>query len=235
MPRKKKPALTLAKDIDTLINYQAPEVPATRDSEAAYFGLSDTYWNGLSEQSRAVMRLVRPLPPGDSSTVHLGHLENWLSDQQQTAAQMGGTFDLNPDFQRGHVWTPEQQQRFIESFLRGVAPKELRFNCPAYDHHNRAGGDINPYDFVCVDGLQRLTALRHFLAGGVKVFGEIRAEDLRGTPFDPFRMTMYVTATIHSLNRRADLLKMYLDINNGGSAHTEAEIERVRALLAAAS
>lgn len=203
----------------------------TKSGEAAYFGLSGTYWNGLSDQSKRAMRLVRPLPSGESSTVHLAFLERWLKDQEDTAAKMGGKFDLCPDFQRGHVWTPEQQQRYIENLLRGIAPRELRFNSPVYDNQARAGGDINPYDFVCVDGLQRLTAVRCFLTGGFKVFDELYADDLRGTPFDPFRMTMYLTITIHSLNKRADLLRMYLDINNGGTAHTQEEIGRVHVLL----
>lgn len=199
--------------------------------EASYFGLSTTYWNSLSEKSKTAMRLVRPLPAGESSSVHFGHLEDWFKYQEETATKMGGAFNLCPDFQRGHVWTPEQQERYVESFLRGVAPKELRFNSPVYDGHNRAGGDMHPYDFVCIDGLQRLTAARDFLAGRVKVFGSLVADDLRETPFDPFRMTMYFTITIHSLNKREELLQMYLDINNGGSAHTKEELDRVRALL----
>jgi hypothetical protein len=199
--------------------------------EAAYFGLSDEYWDKLSTKSKRAMRLVRPLPAGESATVHLPYLERWLKDQEETATKMGGTFDLCPEFQRGHVWTLEQQQRYIENLLRGIAPRELRFNSPVYDGRSRAGGDMHPYDFVCIDGLQRLTAVRDFLAGNFTVFDALFADDLRETPFDPFRMTMYLTITIHSLNKRAELLRMYLDINNGGSAHTQAELDRVRSLL----
>lgn len=199
-------------------------------SEASRFGLSDTYWKGLSEKSRQMMRVVRPLPHGQSATVHLFHLERYLEEQEGAARQMGGTFDLCPDFQRGHVWRQDQKERYVENLLRGVAPREIRFNSPSYGN-GRPGGDIHPYDFVCVDGLQRITATRQFLAGDFPVFGDVFATDLAGTPFDPFRITMYLTVTVYSLNRRADLLQMYLDINNGGAAHTESEIERVKSLL----
>ena len=33
--------------------------------------------------------------------------------------QGGGTIDLDPDFQRPHVWTDAQQEAFIEHVLRG--------------------------------------------------------------------------------------------------------------------
>lgn len=202
------------------------------EAGADYFGYSEEYWAGLSEQSRRVLRLVRPLPPGTQVTVGFGYLEQWLAFQEETAVTAGGEFNLCPDFQRGHVWTLDQQARYVENVLRNVAPLELHFNSPAYDgRFSSESGGMHPYDFVCVDGLQRLTAVREFIAGKLKIFNTLVASDLRGTPFDPFRVSLRFTMTIHTLKYRADLLRMYLDINNGGSIHTEAELERVRALL----
>lgn len=41
--------------------------------------------------------------------------------------------DLNPDFQRGHVWTPSQQAAFVEFFLRGgKTARVLYFNNPQW-------------------------------------------------------------------------------------------------------
>lgn len=38
---------------------------------------------------------------------------------------------LNPDFQRGHVWTEKQQIAWLEFFLRGgKTGRILYFNCP---------------------------------------------------------------------------------------------------------
>lgn len=39
--------------------------------------------------------------------------------------------DLDPDFQRGHVWTPEQQSAYIEFRLRGgMTGHEVFMNNP---------------------------------------------------------------------------------------------------------
>ena len=39
---------------------------------------------------------------------------------------------LNPDFQRGHVWTEEQQEKYIEYVLKGgTSGKEIFFNNPS--------------------------------------------------------------------------------------------------------
>ena len=75
---------------------------------------------------------------------------------------------LNPPFQRGHVWTEEQQKAYIVYLLRGgPSGKDLYFNCPSW--HCKATTDYN--EFVCVDGLQRITAIRKFIQNKLKVFG----------------------------------------------------------------
>ena len=76
---------------------------------------------------------------------------------------------LNPDFQRGHIWTEEQQIAWLEFFLRGGRTgRILYFNCPSWQSYIKKG---EYDDFVCVDGLQRLTAIRRFMDGEIPVFG----------------------------------------------------------------
>lgn len=68
---------------------------------------------------------------------------------------------LNPDFQRGHVWTEDQQVKFLEFILRGgKTGRTLYFNDP-YWHSCRPKTGYS--DFVCVDGLQRITAIQKTL------------------------------------------------------------------------
>jgi hypothetical protein len=68
---------------------------------------------------------------------------------------------LNPDFQRGNVWTEDQQIKFVEFILKGGnTARVVYLNHPnwTYRHKN------NPYkEFVCVDGLQRITAMKRFI------------------------------------------------------------------------
>jgi len=155
---------------------------------------------------------------------------DWLADGS------GSPVELEPDFQRGHVWTPAQQVAFIENALRGVldqAAYAIRFNAPAWQAEPT--GDL-PATVQCVDGLQRLTAVRQFLAGDVRPFG-LHVDQLTGTPYrvagasNRFRFRVMV----YTFQWRADLLQHYLDLNAGGTPHSADEIARVRGLLNTAS
>ena len=87
----------------------------------------------------------------------------WLNDEIKEG------LNLCPDFQRGHVWTEEQQIAWLEFFLRGGnSGNVMYFNCPSW-HYPVKDGAYN--DYVCVDGLQRLTAICKFINNEIKVFG----------------------------------------------------------------
>lgn len=67
---------------------------------------------------------------------------------------------LESEFQRGHVWTKAQQIAYIEYFLKGgISGRDLYFNHPDWYHKSEG----NYHDYVCVDGLQRITAVRRFM------------------------------------------------------------------------
>lgn len=178
--------------------------------------------------------IVRPLATASYSVDYpwsgCERMLTWLADGS------GAPVELEPDFQRGHIWSPEQQRHFIENVFRGVVDQaglSLRFNAPGWE--TTPTGDL-PATVQCVDGLQRLTAVRRFLTGEVKPFGlPVEAFDrspfqVRG-PSNRFRFRVMV----YTFQKRADLLQCYLDLNAGGSPHTEAEIDRVRVLLRGAT
>lgn len=73
----------------------------------------------------------------------------------------------------------------------------------------------------------------HLKTGSVSL-GQVAA-DLRGSPFDPFRMSYRLQIGIYGFKSRAELLRFYLDLNFGGTAHAPQEIERVKGLLAQAA
>ncbi|MEG2289551.1 MAG: DUF262 domain-containing protein [Clostridium sp.] len=150
--------------------------------------------------------------------VHLGHTESTI---QSYIEDYG--LELNPDFQRGHVWTEQQQIAYVEFMLRGgKTSRVIYFNC----YNFRNGTATQP--IVCVDGLQRLTAIRKFLNNEIKVFGccidefEDKKEMLRG---------VYIKFNINELPTKKDVLKWYLQMNTGGTPHSKEEIDRVKSIL----
>lgn len=133
--------------------------------------------------------------------------------------------ELNPDFQRGHVWNEEQQIAYIEFLLRGgITAKVIYFNSPAFGGMSNKGNLDDT--ILCVDGLQRLTACLRFLKNEIKVFGYYFKE-FEGS----LRMMQGLKFNVNSLENREDVLKWYIQFNEGGTIHTKEEIDRVKELL----
>jgi len=127
-----------------------------------------------------------------------------------------------PDFQRGHVWTQEQQIKYCEFMLRGgCTNNEFLLNHPGWMHTFRG-------DFVLVDGLQRLTAIREMLEDKVPVFGVAFSsiEDNR-----KFKSEVNFKVNVNNLKTRKEVLNWYLELNSNGTPHTAEEITRVKELL----
>lgn len=151
-----------------------------------------------------------------------------IKDLAEDAISMGGKLVLNPDFQRGHVWSQDKQIGYIENLLRNIAPNILRFNCPHYFTDKTLQG-LNGGDILCVDGLQRMTAMKYFMDGKFKVFERYYAEDLKKTKFDLKRYTFKLE--IFDIPSKKELIRFYLDLNTGGVVHSDEEIERVSNMM----
>ncbi len=85
-----------------------------------------------------------------------------IRDERRTAMDVvrriqKDRFVMDPDFQRGFVWSPSKQSRLIESIL-------LRIPLPTFYVAEDKNGKL-----VVVDGRQRLTTLRRFFAGDLKL------------------------------------------------------------------
>lgn len=142
-----------------------------------------------------------------------------------------GMVELNPDFQRGHVWTAAQQIHYIENALRGIVSAPafvIQLNCPNWES-DKYSGDL-PHGFQCIDGLQRLTAVQKLMDGTIKPFG-LSMEDLEYSSFSLKGVTYRFRIEIFSFQSRAELLQHYIDLNAGGTPHSQEEIARVKQLL----
>ena len=131
---------------------------------------------------------------------------------------------LIPDFQRGHVWTTEQQIAYVEFLLRGgITGRVVYLNNPNW---NRPRNKTYT-DFVCVDGLQRITAVCKYIKNQLPVFGCLY-KDYE----DSIRILNTMRINVNDLQSRKEVLQWYLDYNTGGTVHSDAEINRVKELLA---
>lgn len=195
------------------------------------YGLNEAYWNSLSSEMQALYLRVAPHPTS-AYTVDwpLGSIEKLLSEIESGVLHAGGSFELVPDFQRGHVWTDAQRCAYVEALIRKSTSGRVLFNCPGWVS-TPGEGDIPEQTFQCIDGLQRLTAVRMFMADEITVFDGLRATDLKGSPFDPSRPSYCLQIGIYEFTRRKDLLQFYLRLNAGGTVHSAEEIARVRGLL----
>lgn len=151
-------------------------------------------------------------------TVSWKYLEEKIND---FCTEKLAPLNLEPDFQRGHVWTEEQQVKYVEYALRGgESGLELYFNCPGWMDDYRG-------PFEIVDGKQRLQAARQFLNNKIKAFGHFYKE------FEGSLSTLDVVFyfNIANLKSRKEVLQWYLDFNSGGTVHSQEELDRVKALL----
>lgn len=174
---------------------------------------------------------IKKLIHGGSYTVDvpLSILNDWIDSRSSDCAA-----DLDPDFQRGHVWTDEQHSRYVEFLLRGGQSQiTLYWNHPFYTGSKTAASDLDDR-LVLVDGKQRLTACLKFMRNEIPAFGHYLDDysdpnDRRGAlGMCGARLRM----NVNNLQTRRDLLQWYLDLNDGGIAHSKEEIDRVRGLLA---
>lgn len=132
--------------------------------------------------------------------------------------------ELNPYFQRGHVWTEIQQRKYIEFILRlGITGKDIYFNSKG-----KGGNWEGP--IVCIDGLQRVTAAQKFMRNELSIFGGNYLKDFSDVKG---RLPLEITFRFHvnTINEDKDILNWYLWMNEGGTPHSNKELRRIKELL----
>jgi uncharacterized protein with ParB-like and HNH nuclease domain len=130
--------------------------------------------------------------------------------------------NMNPDFQRNHVWSIEQSRAYIEALLQDRAKnaRVVYLNHPGWK-------DTYNGDFVCVDGLQRYTAIKMFIENKLDVFSSYYKEFE-----DSIRcVNAMIKININTLQTKKEVLQWYLDLNTGGVVHSNQEIEIVKEMI----
>lgn len=133
--------------------------------------------------------------------------------------------DLQPDFQRGRVWPKDLSIKFVEYILRGGrANRTIYFNCPLWQRSLKK----KSYGMVIVDGYNRLTSCLDFMSGKLPVFGDNYSHDF----MDGFDYIDHcLRFNINDLDTKKEVLKFYLELNEGQISHSKEELDRVRLML----
>ena len=153
--------------------------------------------------------------------VDLAYLKDFIHRQcGEEELGKNAALDLNPDFQRGYVWTEDQQIKFVEYLLRGGKTTPIYFNCKGW-MRNFEG------PFVIVDGKQRLNACMRFINNEIKAYSHYLNEYEDGLRMSRANLVI----NINDLKTRKEVLNWYLELNTGGTVHTNDEIEKVKKLI----
>jgi len=135
--------------------------------------------------------------------------------------------DLNPDYQRGNVWTEEQQHRLIDSIYRNVdIGKFAVIKRPWGPDGNKP---LTPKLYEMLDGKQRLTALIAFYLGHLAYKGKYYNE-LSNRDQGHF-MNYSVSYAESNFMTQEQKYRYFLKLNTTGTPVDPAHMERVANLL----
>lgn len=167
--------------------------------------------------------------PSDKWAVDVGWED--IEDHLERHCDKGHNLDLNPDYQRGHVWTLEQRRAYVEHVLQGGRiGNDILCACESWDAYPVK-------NYTLLDGKQRLTTILMFIKDEFRVlpddirpegylFSEIRSPNRRKFSWTDSRFRWKVI----ECKDRAAVLDLYLRLNGGGTPHSKEELDRVRML-----
>lgn len=172
-------------------------------------------------------------------------LRNMMANGVAGMVTDGGWLDLNPPYQRGSVWTEDQQVALVKSWLLGIPVPAVILNDRSNADFIRTHGDPGEQYLACIDGKQRIETAIAWFTGRLAVpaswfpaeriaeGGPTDTEDGTYVTFDglttPGRRLMgnraampVVMAKVGSIAEEADL---YLLVNGGGIPQTDADMD----------
>lgn len=150
------------------------------------------------------------------------HAHMWDAGQPRLGAY------FLPPFQRGTVWTVEQQKRFVESALLGIGLGTLvvvdAMNCPMQDLDRFAATDR-----WLLDGQQRCTALLAYRNDALRIFEGTECEH-GWSDLDEVERRRFARLQIGVMKIRTDdpsyCLEIYRRLAFGGTPHAADDPQR---------
>ena len=133
--------------------------------------------------------------------------------------------NLNPDYQRDHVWTLYQKEAFVGHILEGGETLPVVIN---------KGDEYKNFISEVIDGKQRIQACLDWENGDI--YGKTNKGVLiHMTDLDEVgtRMVDNMIGLKYAMVKlcRIEILELYLKLNSGGTLHKQFEIDKVKELL----
>jgi hypothetical protein len=131
--------------------------------------------------------------------------------------------DLNPDYQRGLVWSDEDREKLLDSLFRGLDIGRFVLRSLPYKEGFTFGDEI-------VDGKQRLSTLIDFWTDRFTykgfLFSELSRQD-RGE----FMRHIVNVAELPEETTDEEVLKIFLAVNDTGKPVAKEHLEKIRERL----
>lgn len=176
-----------------------------------------------------ILKIINPVRnPAKLGNHRIKYIDRFVKDLESEAK-----LNLTPEFQRGITWTEDQQTKFIESILRGYTNHEtniIRLNDPSLAKmHNNLHSDCSDLEkeTVCIDGLQRFTAMQKYMHKELKPFG-LTFDEIESTFYGVSAQGLNFTVAWYDFQFEADLIEFYEALNWGGTPHSESELSRIQ-------
>lgn len=129
--------------------------------------------------------------------------------------------DTDPPYQRGHVWNDAQKIAYVEHVLKGGDAGLFVLN-------DSTPKELASRKYELVDGKQRISAILAFLSDDILAFGVKFSEIEDNQKLNTFGRVKF---SIYGFEDQRDVVALYLSLNNGGSIHTDADLQVARDYL----
>lgn len=133
--------------------------------------------------------------------------------------------DFNPDYQRGSVWDDEDREKLLDSIFAGREIGRFVFKQLPF---TRTSDDGNYYEIV--DGKQRMLTLLAFYENRFPYKG-VFYNDLSAQDKNWFMDASIGVAEIDQSVARAEVLEIFLALNEGGKPVAKEVLDHARELL----
>ena len=136
--------------------------------------------------------------------------------------------DMNPEYQRGNVWTVEQEEKLIDSIFKQINIGSFIFAERYWCNGQKVIGDM----YEIVDGKQRLTAILHFIEGKIKYNG-LYYHEMHNYNRNFFEDSQIMVGEISFKNgyNKKEVIENFIRLNECGSTMKGNIIEQAKKIM----